>query len=510
MTSTLSEEARRHSPRQLVAASIGNLVEWYDWYAYSFLAIYFATQVFPTGTGLTALLNTFAIFAVGFFFRPIGGLLMGALADRIGRKPALTFTILAMGFGSLMIAVLPTHAMVGVLSPILLVVARCIQGLSVGGEFAASTTFLVESAPDGRRGLFSSFQYVSAGQLIASGLGAILANALSETQMGSWGWRIAFGFGALLSLVGFIIRAGAHETLADVDDMRTGKTKRPGIFDAILHYPKQSLLIVGITIAGTIAYYTWTTYLPTYANTYAGIPKATALTVGTISLVFFLILQPIAGMVSDRVGRKPLLIIFAAAFVLLTVPGLSALNGGGFGRLLLVQCVGMIFLSLYTSIAAAVNAETIPSRVRASGIGFPYSLSVALFGGTAPYVGTWLKDRDLGGVFPWYVSALCLISLLVYILRYGKGHTNPSRKPDPDRDWSDRRDPSRRPAGLLAVPPRAVVGPDRGGGVRPAACGCRDLRPGPADRVPVAAPAVAVPVPCRRHRQVRAARLRLR
>ncbi len=414
---TTVSEARRHSPRQLAAASVGNLVEWYDWYAYSFLAVYFSTQMFPKDqAGLTALLNTFAIFAIGFFMRPIGGLLMGAVADRLGRKTALTTTILLMGLGSLLIAVLPTFSQVGVLAPTLLVVARLIQGLSVGGEFAASTTFLVESAPPRRRGLFSSFQYVSTtiGQLLASGLAALLAHLLSESDMGSWGWRIPFLFGAVLSLVGLAIRAGAHETLENIEDLRQGRVARPGIFDALRFHPRESLLIVGITIAGTIAYYTWTTYLPTYANTYAGVSKADALTVGTVSLVFFGVLQPITGMVSDRIGRRPLLITFAAAFALLTVPGLGSLNDSP-GRLLLVQCIGMVFLAMFTSISAAVNAENIPGRVRAGGIGFPYSLSVALFGGTAPYVGTYLKDSGHGTLFPWYVSLLCVISLAVYV-----------------------------------------------------------------------------------------------
>lgn len=416
-TTSAAEQARAHSPRQLAAASIGNLVEWYDWYAYSFLAVYFATQVFPESeSGLTALLNTFAIFAVGFFFRPIGGLLMGTVADRFGRKPALTATILLMGAGSLLIAVLPTYASVGILSPILLVLARVIQGLSVGGEFAAATTFLVESAPPQRRGFFSSFQYVSttAGQLIASGLAAWLASTLSEPSMESWGWRVPFFVGAGLSLVGLAIRAGAHETLEGVDELKADTSQRPGIFDALKHHPRESLLIVGITIAGTIAYYTWTTYLPTYAQTYADVSKSDALTAGTIALFFFAALQPIMGILSDRIGRKPLLITFAAFFVVATVPLLRLLDTS-MSRLLLVQGIGMVFLAMYTSIAAAVNAETIPARVRAAGIGFPYSLSVALFGGTAPYMGTWFKSQGWGEAFPIYISALCLVSLLVYV-----------------------------------------------------------------------------------------------
>ena len=411
-------EAKKHAPRQLIAASIGNVVEWYDWYAYSFLAVYFSVQIFPENeSDLTKLLNAFAVFAVGFFMRPVGGLVMGAVADRLGRKTALTATILLMGLGGLILGLTPTYAQAGLLAPIMLVIARLIQGLSVGGEFAASSTFIVESAPEGRRGLFSSFQYVSTtiGQILASGLAALLAFTLSEASMGSWGWRIPFFVGALLSLVGFWIRRGAHETHVDFEDLQAGRKQRPGLFDAIRFHPGASLLIIGITIAGTITYYTWTTYLPTYAQTYAGVGKQDALLAGTLALIFFGLLQPLGGLLSDRIGRRPMLITFAAAFILLTVPGLSFLDDS-FGRLLLVQCAGMIFLTGYTSIAAAVNAETIPARVRASGIGFPYSIAVALFGGTAPYVGTLFKSWDRPELFPWYVSGLCVISLIVYIL----------------------------------------------------------------------------------------------
>lgn len=400
--------------RQLSAASIGNAVEWYDWYAYSFLAVYFADQVFPqrAGNSLVPLLSTFAVFAVGFFMRPVGGLLMGAVADRHGRRAALTVTILLMGGGSLLVALTPTYATTGILAPVVLVVARLVQGLSVGGEFAASTTFLVESAGEGRRGLFSSFQYVSTtvGQLVASGLAALLAASLTAGQMSSWGWRIPFLVGALLSLVGFWIRRGAQETRS----RKQQEAPRPGVFDALRRHPRQSLLICGITTGGTIAYYTWTAYLPTYATVNAGFDKADALTVGTISLAFFALLQPLGGMLSDRVGRKPMLIGFALGFALLVVPMLHLVTDA-FWSLLLVQCAGMVLLTGYTSVAAAVNAEIFPARVRAAGIGFPYSLTVALFGGTAPYVGTWFKQAGHPDWFPWYVAALCLVSFCVYL-----------------------------------------------------------------------------------------------
>ncbi|MDF4251891.1 MFS transporter [Streptomyces sp. WMMB303] len=404
----------RRTGRQLVAASVGNGVEWYDWFAYSFLATYIADEIFPenTGSSLVPLLSTFAVFAVGFFMRPVGGLLLGSVADRAGRRAALTLTILLMGGSSLLVAVTPTYASAGVLAPVVLVAARLLQGLSVGGEFAASTTFLVESAGPGRRGLFSSFQYVSttAGQLVASGVAALLVSTVSDGQMHQWGWRVPFLLGALLSLAGFWVRRGARETRSE----RQAEAPRPGLFDALRRHPRESLLVVGITAGGTIAYYVWTSYLPTYAEVNAGLDKSDALVSGTLSLVFFMLLQPLGGMLSDRIGRKPLLLVFAIGFAVLCVPLLHAV-GDSFTSLLLVQCIGMVLLTGYTSIAAAVNAEIFPARVRAAGIGFPYSLAVALFGGTAPYVGTLFEDLEMPDAFPWYVAALCLLSALVYL-----------------------------------------------------------------------------------------------
>ncbi|SEU38311.1 MFS transporter [Nonomuraea wenchangensis] len=404
--------------RQLMAASIGNVVEWYDWYAYTFLAIYFSSQVFPSGAAnsLVPLLSSFAVFAVGFFMRPLGGLLVGAFADRYGRKSAMTFTIVLMGAGSLLVGLTPTYEAVGVLAPIILTLARLVQGLSVGGEFAAATTFLVESAPPGRRGLFSSFQYVSTtiGQLLASGLAALLATALAESDMSSYGWRIPFVVGAVLSLVGLWIRKGADETSAVAEDIRRGDTERPKLFDFLRHHPRSAATIVGITVAGTVAYYTWTSFLPTYAQITVGFDKADSLQIGTISLVFFMILQPLLGMLSDRVGRRPMLIAFGLGFLVLPVPLLGMLTTS-YGSLLAVQLVGMVFLGCFTSISAAVNSELFPTRVRAAGAGFPYSLTVALFGGTAPLIGTALQEAGNPGLFPWYMSALALVSTLVYV-----------------------------------------------------------------------------------------------
>ncbi|MFC4949602.1 MFS transporter [Pseudonocardia sp. GCM10023141] len=405
----------RRPVRQLVAASIGNAVEWYDWYAYSFLAVYFSTQVFPASTDdpLVPLLNAFAVFAVGFFMRPLGGLLLGSLADRIGRRGALTATILLMGGGSLLMAILPTYDQVGVLAPILLVIARLVQGLSVGGEFAASTTFLVESAPTGRRGLFSSFQYVSTtiGQLVASGLTALLAVTVAKPDMASWGWRIPFVVGAVIALVGVWIRRSADETHPAQADLAAGK--RPPLFTALRRYPRQSVLIAAVTVAGTVTYYTWTTYFATYAQVNYGFSVADATLASTIALAFFAVLQPLGGILSDRWGRKPFLIVFAAGFALLLIPLLAVI--GSFLSLLLVQCAGMVLLTGYTAIAAAVNAELFPGHVRASGIGFPYSLTVAVFGGTAPFLATWLTQLGRPELFPYYVVVLAVFGLVVYL-----------------------------------------------------------------------------------------------
>lgn len=404
--------------RQLMAASIGNVVEWYDWYAYTFLATYFSEQIFPKGSdnSLVPLLSSFAVFAVGFFMRPLGGLLVGAYADRYGRKAAMTFTIVLMGAGSLLVGLTPTYAAVGLLAPVILTLARLIQGLSVGGEFAAATTFLVESAPTGRRGLYSSFQYVSTtiGQLIASGLAAVLATSLIKVDMDSYGWRIPFIVGAVLSLVGLWIRKGADETSAVAGEIQRGEAQRPKLFEFLKHYPRSAATIVGITIAGTVAYYTWTSFLPTYAQITVDFDKAESLQIGTISLVFFMILQPLLGMLSDRIGRKPLLITFGFGFLVLPVPLLGLLSDA-YWSLLVVQLVGMVFLGCFTSISAAVNSELFPTRVRAAGAGFPYSLTVALFGGTAPLIGTALQEAKNPGLFPWYMSALALISTLVYL-----------------------------------------------------------------------------------------------
>ncbi|MBT2525916.1 MFS transporter [Streptomyces sp. ISL-99] len=406
--------------RQLLAASAGNLVEWYDWLAYAYLATYFADQIFPPGGGPVVLaLSSFAVFAVGFAARPAGGLLLGVLADRRGRRTAMTATIALMGAGQLAMTVLPTYDQIGMAAPVLLVVIRLVQGLSVGGEFAVAAVFLVESAPPRRRGLYSSVSYVSAnlGQLLAAGVAALLAGQLSTEQMHSWGWRVAFGIGVVACLTGFWVRHGTEETHPALAE----RAARPRLFDFLRSNPREAALIVGMTLGATVTFYTWTTFLPTYAELAVGFDPASALTVSTLALAFFTAIQPLAGLLSDRIGRKPLLIAFGVGFTVLTVPMLELLSDS-FWSLLLISCAGMVLLTGYTAVSAAVMAELFPARVRTAGIGLPYAATVAAFGGTAPYLATALMDSGHGEWFGWYVSGLTLISTVVYVtMRETKG-----------------------------------------------------------------------------------------
>jgi len=408
--------------RQLAAATVGNIVEWFDWYVYSMLALYFSGQFFPkTDDPVVPLLSAMAIFAVGFFMRPLGGLVGGMVADRLGRKMALTATVMLMGAGSLLIAISPTYEQVGLLSPVLLVLARLLQGLSTGGEFAASSTFLVESAPTGRRGFFSSFLYIGAtlGNVIAIALVAVLVAALPDDAMHSWGWRIPFVVGTLGAVAGLFIRRFAEETLSVPEEpgaagAAAAKAARPSAFEFIRTHPKECLLVFAINAAPTLFFYVFSSYLPTYAHLTVGFDMKNALVVGLISLSYFALLQPVMGVLSDRVGRKPLLLVFGGGFTLLTIPLLNALQNS-FLSLLLVQMAALTLLACYTSITSTVMCELFPARIRAAGIGLPYALGVALVGGTGPYVATWLADAKMLDAFGWYLTVLAAVTTLVFL-----------------------------------------------------------------------------------------------
>ncbi|MEV0382528.1 MFS transporter [Nonomuraea sp. NPDC050643] len=404
--------------KAVVGGSVGNLVEWYDWFVYSSFAVYFAASFFPEGNDTAKLLNTAAIFAVGFFMRPLGGWLLGRYADRKGRKAALTLTVTLMSASALLIAVAPTYETVGYFGALVLVVARLLQGLSVGGEYAASATYLTEATPRGRRGFASSFQYVSmtAGQLVGLGLQIILQNTMSAEALNSYGWRIPFIVGALAAAVVFYLRRSLLETEAyDEEEQQDGQAQR-GTISALLAHKKEALLVIALTMGGTVAYYTYTTYLTKYLSNTAGLAKETATLVSFCALFIFMCLQPLAGALSDRIGRRPLLVTFGIGSMVGTVPLMTALGGvTGFGGGLVLSLTGLIIITGYTSINAVVKAELFPTNVRALGVALPYAIANALFGGTAEYVALWFKDQGIESGFFWYVSGCAAVSLIVYL-----------------------------------------------------------------------------------------------
>jgi MFS transporter, MHS family, alpha-ketoglutarate permease len=410
--------------RAFMSGSIGNLVEWYDWYAYSAFSIYFAPVFFPESNSTAQLLNTAGIFAVGFLMRPIGGWLFGSLADKMGRKFSMTLSVLVMSLGSLLIALTPSYEAVGVIAPMLLLVARLLQGLSVGGEYGTSATYLSEMATASKRGFFSSFQYVTiiGGQLLALGIQLVMQKLLlTEGQMHAWGWRIPFIIGAALSLIALYLRAHMEETIAYMKSNSTAKEtvlkkQRRGSVRELVRYPRAILTVVGLTMGGTLAFYTYSIYMQKFLVNTVHMEKGDSTLITFVLLVLFAIVQPLYGLVSDKIGRKPLTIAFGVLGTLCTYPLLSAISitvskWEAFALIFLA----LLIVSLYTSISSIVKAELFPTEIRALGVGLPFSITVALFGGTAEYIALYFKGTGHETYFYWYVTACIFLSLLINI-----------------------------------------------------------------------------------------------
>ena len=404
---SLADTARRL--RAIFVGSAGNLVEWFDFYAYSAFALYFAKSFFPSESQTAQLLNAAAIFAVGFLMRPFGGWLFGHIADRHGRRLALTVSVLMMCVGSLIIAVTPTYATIGLAAPFVLLFARLVQGLSLGGEYGTSATYLSEMAHPEHRGFYSSFQYVTliGGQLLAMLVLLFLQKVLlTPEQIDAWGWRIPFFIGAALAVVVYFMRRDMHESEAFLEASALGVRESP--LKALMRHPREVAIVVGLTLGGTVAFYTYTTYMQKFLVNSVGLAKDTSTLIAAGTLFLYMCLQPVVGAISDRVGRRPVLLTFGVLGTLLTVPILTALQNAKdpWGALVIV--------SGYTAINAVVKAELFPTGVRAMGVGFPYAITVALFGGTAEYVALYLKEIGYEHAFFWYVTACIFISLLVY------------------------------------------------------------------------------------------------
>lgn len=409
---TDAHDMRRRIKAILVGSS-GNLVEWYDFYVYAAFSLYFAHAFFPDGDRTAQLLATAGIFAVGFLMRPLGAWAFGRLADRHGRRIALTASVLLMCFGSALIALTPTYATIGVAAPLVLLAARLIQGLSLGGEYGTSATYLSEMATPDRRGFYSSFQYVTliGGQLTAMLVLIVLQKlVLSDAELESWGWRIPFFIGALLAVIAYRMRRDMHET-----DAFMRETRRNSSLKTLMQHPREIAIVVGLTMGGTVAFYTYTTYMQKFLVNTSGFDKRTATTISAAALFVYMCLQPLVGALSDRIGRKPILIAFGVAGTLSTIPLLTALEAtrDPWTAFAIIMC-GLSIVSGYTAINAVVKAELFPTHVRALGVGLPFAIAVALFGGTAEYIGLWFKSMGHETYFYWYITICIFLSLIVY------------------------------------------------------------------------------------------------
>ena len=405
--------------RSILGGSAGNLVEWYDWYVYSAFSLWFAPVFFPAGDRTSELLGAAAVFAVGFVVRPIGAWIMGRYADRHGRKAGLALSVLLMCGGSFVIACTPGHARIGAAAPVILTLARLMQGLSVGGEYGASATYLSEVATHERRGLWSSLQYVTliAGQLVALVVLMTLQGTLGKAALAEWGWRVPFAIGGLLSIGVFFLRRGLVETM-----------KKPGVSTAarlFREHPREAFLVIGLTAGGTLAFYAYTTYLQKFLVLTSGFSREEATRITAAALFVFMLLQPIVGALSDRIGRRPVMIAFGVLGTLATYPIFTALGATRNPYLAFSLALGaLVIVSGYTAINAVVKAELFPAEIRVLGVALPYAMANTIFGGTAEYVALWLKKHDVERLFYAYVTVAIACSLIVYVrMRDTRAHS---------------------------------------------------------------------------------------
>jgi MHS family alpha-ketoglutarate permease-like MFS transporter len=424
MSTQLSERAQtRKAVSNILKGSAGNLVEWYDLYVYTVFAAYFQSHFFNSTDDLQAGLEAMAVFSTSFLMRPVGAWFFGRYADRKGRKAALTLSVTMMSAGSFAIAILPTQQQIGVWALILLIFVRLIQGFSVGGEYGTSATYMSEAATSKRRGFFSSFQYVTliGGQMLALLTLVILQNLMPKGDLTEWGWRIPFAIGGVAALVVLWLRRSMEETVSE-EQVKAAKAPvagaaQPGTMKLLFtQHWKPLLICIGVTLGGTVAFYTYTNFILKFMNDTSGIAKTDTSVINFWALFIFMLLQPVYGMISDKVGRKPLLLWFGITGVLFTWPLLSTLSGtkDPFTAFLLMMG-GLLIVGGYTSINALVKAELFPASIRALGVGLGYAIANSLFGGTVPLIGAALQKAGQVDAFFTYVTIAIGVSLLVYI-----------------------------------------------------------------------------------------------
>jgi MFS transporter, MHS family, alpha-ketoglutarate permease len=403
--------------RSILGGTLGNLVEWYDWFVYSAFALYFSASFFPGEDLLTQQLGSSGIFAIGFLMRPVGGWLLGTFGDRYGRKNALTLSVTLMCSGSAIIALVPSYGTIGLAAPVILTIARMLQGISVGGEFGTSATYLAEVAEPERRGFWGSFQYLSLilGQLVALAVLLLLKSIMDDAALQAWGWRIPFAIGGLLAVFVLWIRRGMGET-TDFADAPNRPIQATGI-RALLQHPRLLVIVFFMAAGGNVAFYTFTTYMQKYLVIAKGYSAAQASMVVAAALCFFMCLQPIAGSISDRFGRKPLLYWFGLGGVLLFGPILYLLRSAADPiQATLLICAALVIIAGNTSVSATVKAELFPANIRALGVGLPYAMSLSIFGGSAEYLALWFRSQDFELGYAIYVTAIVSVTATVFFL----------------------------------------------------------------------------------------------
>ncbi|KIS43241.1 MFS transporter [Kosakonia radicincitans] len=417
---SLTSSDTRRRVWAIIGASSGNLVEWFDFYVYSFCSLYFAHIFFPAGNTTTQLLQTAGVFAAGFLMRPIGGWLFGRIADRRGRKTSMLISVCMMCLGSLVIACLPGYDAIGTWAPALLLIARLFQGLSVGGEYGTSATYMSEVAVEGRKGFYASFQYVTliGGQLLALLVVVILQQILDDAELRAWGWRIPFAIGAALAIVALWLRRQLDET----SQQEVRALKEAGSMKGLWRNRKAFLMVLGFTAGGSLAFYTFTTYMQKYLVNTAGMHANVASIIMTIALFVFMLIQPVIGALSDKIGRRTSMLLFGGLSTVCTVPILTALHSvtSPYAAFALVM-LALVIVSFYTSISGILKAEMFPAQVRALGVGLSYAVANALFGGSAEYVALSLKSFGVETAFFWYVTALGALAFLVSLMLHRKG-----------------------------------------------------------------------------------------
>lgn len=409
------ELTRAEKIRSIIAASSGNLVEWFDFYIYAFTAVYFAHNFSNSDNPVVQQISAFGIFALGFFMRPIGSWLFGSLADKIGRKSSMVFSVILMAVGSFLIAILPGKDSVGDLAIILLLIARLIQGLSVGGEYGIAATYLSELATKGNRGFYSSFQYVTliGGQLLAVASISIMLLFFSEQEMKDYAWRILFIIGGLLALGSLFVRSIMSESATELH-----KHEDRGSFKALFSTSlKPFLIIVGITAGGSLTFYTITTYTKTFMIN-SGFDKALSNNIMLVALFFLMILQPIFGALGDKIGHKNSLLIYSFLALIGIYPLFALLRTSADSPLLAFFCILALFviLSFYTSVAGIFKAKLFPEYVRALGTGLSYAIGNAVFGGSASWVALQFKNANLEDFFFLYIAVIMLVVFFIVLL----------------------------------------------------------------------------------------------